>query len=133
MLGLAAAAAQPSVVLTIAPSHQLVEGVATDGSTIFVSSVLDRQILACQKTCHTIATLPEPLHPLGIAWDWGRKLVWIAADCPGVEDRCVFGHGNRRKQSTNPGGPLATFRTENADGIADAANGVASLPPRPRL
>jgi hypothetical protein len=84
MLGLAAAAAQPSVVLTLDPSHQLVEGVATDGSTIFVSSVLDRQILACRRTCRTIATLPAPLHPLGIAWDWGRKLVWIAADCPGV-------------------------------------------------
>lgn len=84
MLGLAAAAAQPSVILTIDPSHQLVEGVATDGSTIFVSSVLDRQILACQKTCRTIATLPEPLHPLGITWDWERKLLWIAADCPDV-------------------------------------------------
>jgi hypothetical protein len=24
------------------------------------------------------------VHPLGIAFDWGRKLLWIAADCPDV-------------------------------------------------
>jgi hypothetical protein len=74
-------AAQPHIVLTIDPKHRLVEGVATDGSTIWVSSVLDRQILACAGTCRTIATLPEGLHPLGLAWDWGRKILWIAADC----------------------------------------------------
>lgn len=80
----AVAAAQPQTVLTIDPKHRLIEGVATDGSTIWVSSVLDRQILACSSTCQTIATLPEGLHPLGLAWDWGRKILWIAADCPGV-------------------------------------------------
>jgi hypothetical protein len=85
-LAIAAAAAitQPKVVLTVPPQHVLVEGVATDGATIFVSSVLDRQILACAVRCRTIATLPDGLHPLGIAFDWGRKLLWIAADCPQV-------------------------------------------------
>jgi hypothetical protein len=81
----AAAALQPQAIVTIDPSHRLVEGIATDGSTIFVSSVLDRQILSCRaKACRTIATLPAGLHPLGIAWDWGRSLLWIAADCPDV-------------------------------------------------
>ncbi|HKC02738.1 MAG TPA: hypothetical protein VKC17_05480 [Sphingomicrobium sp.] len=88
MIGLAiaavAAVAQPPVVVTVPPQHRLVEGVATDGTTIFVTSVLDRQILACTKTCRTIATLPEGVHPLGIAFDWGRSLLWIAADCPDV-------------------------------------------------
>jgi len=79
-----ALAAEPATVVTIDPSHRLVEGVATDGATIFVSSVLDRQILACTRSCRTIATLPEGFHPLGIAFDWGRKLLWIAADCPEV-------------------------------------------------
>ena len=79
-----ALAAEPAAVVTVDPSHRLVEGVATDGTTIFVSSVLDRQILACAKGCRTIATLPEGLHPMGIAFDWGRKLLWIAADCPDV-------------------------------------------------
>jgi len=83
-IAVAAAVAGPQAVVTVAPQHRLVEGVATDGSTIFVTSVLDRQVLACVKTCRTIATLPEGLHPLGIAYDWGRSLLWIAADCPDV-------------------------------------------------
>lgn len=72
--------------LTIDPRHRLVEGVASDGSTIWVSSVLDRQILACTTSCRTIATLPQGLHPLGLAWDWGRKILWIAADCADPEN-----------------------------------------------
>jgi DNA-binding beta-propeller fold protein YncE len=74
--------------------HRLVEGVASDGSTIWVSSVLDRQILACTATCRTIATLPQGLHPLGLAWDWGRKILWVAADCADperTESKCERG------------------------------------------
>ncbi|MEP6983063.1 MAG: hypothetical protein ABI853_05395 [Sphingomicrobium sp.] len=83
LLALAAAAAvQPQTVPTIDPRHRLVEGVASDGTTIWVSSILDRQILACRPTCRTIATLPAPLHPFAIAWDAGRKRLWVAADCP---------------------------------------------------
>jgi len=78
----AAAAAQPQTVLTIDPKHRLVEGVASDGKTIWVSSILDRQILACQSTCRTLATLPDPLHPFAIAWDSLRDRLWVAADCP---------------------------------------------------
>lgn len=78
----AAAAAQPQIVLTIDPRHRLVEGVASDGQTIWVSSILDRQILACRTACRTIATLPAPLHPFAIAWDASRKRLWVAADCP---------------------------------------------------
>jgi hypothetical protein len=80
----AAAVAQPNVVAVIPPEHRLVEGVASDGQTIWVSSVIDRQIIACTDSCRTLAVLPEGLHPLGIAWDWGRKLIWVAADCPGI-------------------------------------------------
>ena len=78
----AATAVQPQTVLTIDPRHRLVEGVASDGTTIWVSSLLDQQILACRATCRTIATLPAPLHPFAIAWDAGRKRLWVAADCP---------------------------------------------------
>ena len=78
----AAATAPPQTVLTIDPKHRLVEGVASDGTTIWVSSILDRQILACKKTCRTLATLPAPLHPFAIAWDQSRKRLWVAADCP---------------------------------------------------
>src|SRR3954468_10873477 len=83
LLALAAAAAvQPQTALTVAPTHRLVEGIASDGKTIWVSSILDRQVLACRTTCRTLATLPAPLHPFAIAWDGTRKRLWIAADCP---------------------------------------------------
>ena len=83
-LAMAAAAAVqvPQTVLTIDPKHRLVEGVASDGTTIWVSSVLDRQMLACQTTCRTFATLPQGLHPFAIAWDSLRQRLWVAADCP---------------------------------------------------
>lgn len=80
---LAAAVSPPKTVLTIDPKHLIVEGVASDGRTIWVSSILDRNILACRrKTCRTMAVLPEGLHPFAIAWDRSRKRLWVAADCP---------------------------------------------------
>lgn len=86
MIGLAvlaaAAVVQPQPVLTIDPKHRLVEGVASDGTTIWVSSLLDRQILACKTSCRVMARIPAPLHPFAIAWDAQRKRLWVAADCP---------------------------------------------------
>jgi hypothetical protein len=73
---------QSQPILTIDPKHRLVEGVASDGSTIWVSSVLDRQILACRTDCRILATLPAGLHPFAIAWDHARQRLWVAADCP---------------------------------------------------
>jgi hypothetical protein len=78
----AAAAVQAQTVLTIDPRHRLVEGIASDGTTIWVSSILDRQVLACRKTCRTMVTVQAPLHPFAIAWDAQRKRLWVAADCP---------------------------------------------------
>ena len=78
----AAAALQPQTVVTVDPSHRLIEGVASDGKTIWLSSLIDRQILACKKSCKTLATLPDGLHPFAIAWDARRKYLWVAADCP---------------------------------------------------
>jgi DNA-binding beta-propeller fold protein YncE len=75
-------AAQPQTVLTIDPRHRIVEGVASDGKTIWVSSILDRQILACRTRCRTLTTLPSGLHPFAIAWDDAHKRLWVAADCP---------------------------------------------------
>jgi hypothetical protein len=78
----AAAAVQPQTLFTIDPKHRVVEGVASDGSTVFVSSVLDRQIIACRTNCRTLTTLPAGLHPFAIAWDSTRRRLWVAADCP---------------------------------------------------
>jgi len=79
---MAAAALQPQVVATIDPKHRLVEGVATDGTTIWASSLIDRQIIACMASCKMLATLPSGLHPFSIAWDSNGKRLWVAGDCP---------------------------------------------------
>ncbi|HEX6740818.1 MAG TPA: hypothetical protein VF079_03365 [Sphingomicrobium sp.] len=139
----AAAVAQPPAVVTVPPQHRLVEGVATDGSTIYVSSVLDRQILACVRTCRTLATLPEGLHPLGIAFDWGRKLLWVAADCPDVAGiaKCergalvainrlgqIRGKWAPAKMSFHPGD---VFASQSGIFVSDSQNGLVwSLLPR---
>lgn len=77
------------VELVVDPEHQLVEGVASDGRTIWVSSVIDRKIMVCppprrnkQRSCRTLTVLPRTLHPLGITWDSARKRLWVATDCP---------------------------------------------------
>lgn len=78
----AAAAMQPQVVATIDPKHRLIEGVASNGRTIWASSVIDRTIVECRKTCRDWAKLPAGIHPFAISWDATRKRLWVAADCP---------------------------------------------------
>ena len=75
-------AAEPRPMFRIGSEHRLIEGVASDGRTIFVSSVIDRTVLACRTSCRVFARLPDPLHPLGLTWDSTRQRLWIAADCP---------------------------------------------------
>lgn len=142
-----ALAAEPAAVETIDPRHRLVEGVATDGSTIYVSSVLDRQILACAKSCRTIATLPEGLHPLGIAFDWGRGVLWIAADCPEIAGiaKCERGalvainrNGKFRGRFAPAKGPFHpgdVFASQSGIFVSDSQNGMVwgLLPRRPAL
>ena len=82
LVAVAAASFQPKTVVTVDPKHRIVEGVASDGHTIWVSSILDRTILACRKSCRPLAVLPPGLHPFTIAWDSVRKRLWVAADCP---------------------------------------------------
>ena len=82
LLAAALLAAQPQAILTVDPRHRLIEGVASDGATIWLSSLIDRQVLACRATCSTLATLPPGLHPFAISWDSKRKQLWVAADCP---------------------------------------------------
>ncbi len=104
LAALALAASAPQTVLTVDPRHRLIEGVASDGTTIWLSSLMDRQILACTTTCTTLATLPTGLHPFAISWDSKRRQLWVAADCPpGVsfitdcERGALLGFDNRGK------------------------------------
>jgi DNA-binding beta-propeller fold protein YncE len=155
LLALAAVAtAQLQSVLTIDASHRLIEGVASDGSTIWVSSVLDRQILACRTTCRRLATLPAGLHPFAIAWDGTRRRLWVAADCPsgvvGIKpcDRGAligFTAGGRLMTrvaplsgSFHPGdvsaGPAGVFVSDSQNGavygIGESGYGLTPLIPR---
>lgn len=82
LAALALLAAQPQAILTVDPEHRLIEGVATDGEQVWVSSLIDGQILQCATRCSTFATLPAGLHPFAISWDARAKLLWVAADCP---------------------------------------------------
>lgn len=79
----AAAALQLQPVLTVDPNHRIIEGVASDVKTIWVSSLVDRKIINCTTaSCRTLVTLPAGLHPFAIAWDFKRDRLWVAADCP---------------------------------------------------
>jgi DNA-binding beta-propeller fold protein YncE len=137
LLGVAAALQLPTV-LTIDPRHRLVEGVASDGATIWVSSILDRQVLACRTSCRSFATLPAPVHPFGIAWDATRKRLWIAADCPtgvaGIKpcDRgALIGFdpsGRMRTRIAPPSGSFHPGDVSAAPGgvfVSDSQNGAA--------
>ena len=79
---LVALAATPQPMFEVSPAHRLLEGVASDGRVVWVSSVIDRTVLECRATCRTLAKLPPGLYPLGMAWDSSRQRLWIAADCP---------------------------------------------------
>lgn len=90
----AVTALQPQPLFKIGPEHRLIEGVATDAHTVWVSSVIDRTILACRKTCRVFVKLKNgDLHPTGLAWDPSRQRLWVTVDCPEVPAfaRCESG------------------------------------------
>jgi len=79
------AAAAPATLFTIPAEHRLVEGIASDGQTIWVSSVLDRTIVAHRPEGDRTIPLPEgAAYPLGLTWDPQRRWLWIATDCPAL-------------------------------------------------
>ena len=83
LFALAVAADVPETVYSAPAQHRLIEGVATDGATIWLSSVLDRAILV--RRGESVASIAMPagtLHPMGLAWDARRNWLWIATDCP---------------------------------------------------
>lgn len=78
---LLSAAPPPAVAYTINPRHSIVEGIASDGSDLWLTSILDRAVIKCAATCATAFTLDGPAHPLGMAWDPSRQWLWIAMHC----------------------------------------------------
>ena len=94
LLALSAATDAPTTIYSAPPQHRLVEGVATDGQTIWLSSVLDRTILIRRAGADASMAMPAgTLHPMGLAWDARRNWLWIATDCPDLPDvaKCESG------------------------------------------
>jgi DNA-binding beta-propeller fold protein YncE len=83
LLALTAAAEAPEVIVSVPEQHRLVEGIATDGKTIWLSSVLDRAILTrLDRKAGNFVMPAGTLHPMGLAWDAKRGWLWVATDCP---------------------------------------------------
>lgn len=94
LLALGAAADAPRAIYSAPAQHRLVEGVATDGKTIWLSSVIDRTILVRRAGADSRMVMPTgTLHPLGLAWDARRSWLWVATDCPDLPGvaRCDSG------------------------------------------
>lgn len=130
----AAPPATPSVAYRIDPQHRIVEGIASDGKGLWLSSIIDRVVLRCTSTCRPAFTLAGPGHPLGIAWDADRKWLWIAMHCPELkgskpcdgELRAVDRSG-RTRYSGRPGtdfrpGDVSVFR--GIVTVSDSGNGA---------
>jgi len=83
LLALSAAADAPRTLFTVPAEHRLVEGIATDGDFVWLSSVLDRTIIADTQGMMGRFVMPKgTLHPMGLAYDARRSWLWIATDCP---------------------------------------------------
>jgi sugar lactone lactonase YvrE len=130
------AAAAPATLFTIPAQHRLVEGIASDGKTIWVSSVLDRTIIARTGNSSRDFVLPKDVaNPLGMAWDASRAWLWIATDCldlPGAA-RCESGvlialdRRGRMRARFRPDQPLHSGDVSVGGGsvfVSDSRNGA---------
>ncbi|MGY4396380.1 hypothetical protein ACVWZA_001560 [Sphingomonas sp. UYAg733] len=99
LLGIIAQAAidppEPAILLTVPASHRLIEGIATDGETVWLSSVVDRRILVWRrgKPIRSIAMPSGTARPIGLAYDAMRQWIWIATDCPKIAAEGVCDKG----------------------------------------
>ncbi|MBC9031551.1 hypothetical protein IAG41_04020 [Sphingomonas sp. JC676] len=85
LFGLLAQDAPPAVEFAVPAQYRLIEGVASDGETVWLSSILDRMIVEYRKRRFRAVPMPKGEGaPLGIAWDAGRGWLWVAANCPDV-------------------------------------------------
>jgi hypothetical protein len=140
LLAAAAAPASPAAttVLTVPASHHLIEGIASDGDRIWLSSVVDREILEWRPH-HALRARhmpPDTARPLGLAYDAKRRWLWIATDCPAIAaaDACSGGglvaldRSGRLVAKLMPPGSIAHFGDVSvADGVVhvgDSSNGA---------
>lgn len=136
LLALAGAADAPETVISVPGQHRLVEGIATDGRTIWLSSMLDRTILTRADGKAGSFTMPAgTLHPMGLAWDAKRGWLWVATDCPDLPGvvKCVSGalvaldRRGRLKAKLSPGRGFHPGDVSAANGevfVSDSLNGI---------
>lgn len=136
LLALVAATDAPETVFSAPEQHRLVEGIATDGKRIWLSSVLDRTILARSGEETARFTMPSgTLYPMGIAWDAKRGWLWVATDCPDLPGvaRCDSGalvaldRKGRLKAKFSPGVGFHPGDVSASGGevfVSDSLNGV---------
>ncbi|RYD53911.1 MAG: hypothetical protein EOP60_09215 [Sphingomonadales bacterium] len=81
LLGLLAQTA-PQTVATIPADYRLIEGIAADRDTIWVSSILDRRIVALRGGKFRTMALPDGAGaPFAITYDPTRSWIWAATNC----------------------------------------------------
>ncbi len=128
---------KPTTLIEVPATHRLIEGIATDGETIWLSSVIDRQILVWKggKLVKVFAMPTGTARPLGLAYDARRHWLWIATDCPrlAASDPCTGGgliaidRRNRIKARLLPEGE-AHFGDVSVDAgvvhVSDSSNGA---------
>lgn len=136
LLALAGTGDAPPTIVSVPGQHKLVEGIATDGKTIWLSSVLDRHILV--RTGDKTVGLAMPsgtLHPMGLAWDAKRNWLWVATDCPDLPGiaKCESGalvaldRKGRLRAKLSPGAgfhPGDVSASNGAVFVSDSLNGV---------
>ncbi|MBA16243.1 MAG: hypothetical protein CMN73_07785 [Sphingomonas sp.] len=136
-LALLAGSGSPQVLVSVPDRHRLVEGIATDGETIWLSSVLDRTILVRTNgaALGSFAMPAGTLNPMGIAWDATRGWLWVATDCPDLPEieRCDSGalvaldRAGQLKAKLSPGEGFHPGDVSAADGqvfVSDGLNGA---------
>lgn len=90
---LLAAAVAPNVLLTLPSLDRVVEGLATDGESIYVSRPFERKITVRKGATWLEWKVPDNSgFPLGMAWDRKRHWLWVTMDClkiPGAPE-CAY-------------------------------------------
>lgn len=126
----------PHTLFEVPASEHLIEGIATDGTTVWVTSVLDRHVIAWRDGKRTIITVPAAAGaPFAIAYDAKRRWLWIATNCldDPMTERCgtpsliAIDRRGRLKRQLTPGAGFHPGDVSVGDGrvfVSDTGNGA---------
>lgn len=119
----------PRIAFEVPADYHLIDGIATDGSTFWLSSVKDRVIVERRSGKFRAIPLPADVgRPRGLDYDPRRNMIWIATDCPvgGEGGSCTTGmllaidrNGAIKRRLAPPSGKAADFDQVNISGYND--------------